>query len=162
MVARIHLGGVKQPTTSDPVSSVHSAANASRCGSTVPGKTSGPPRLLRALSCLSCLLLALLASGCMHRRMTIRSDPPGALVLVDGEEIGTTPVGFDYTYYGTRNITLIKDGYQTKTVPLKLGTPWYQVVPLDFISDNFAGRKINDWREATYALEPAVLLPTED
>lgn len=111
---------------------------------------------------LFCVLLALLSSGCMHRRLTIRSDPPGALVLVDGEEIGTTPVGFDYTYYGTRSITLIKDGYQTKTVPLKLGTPWYQVFPLEIISDNFAGRKINDWREVSYALEPAVLIPTDD
>ena len=97
----------------------------------------------------------------MHRRLTIRSDPPGALVLIDGEEIGTTPVGYDYTYYGTHDITLIKDGYQTKTVPYTLGTPWYQVFPLDFFSDNFAGRKINDWREANFALEPEVLVPTD-
>jgi hypothetical protein len=121
----------------------------------------GPFPMSRFASVVSLLLLALWSNGCMHRRVTIRSDPPGALVLVDGEEIGTTPVGFDYTYYGTRNITLIKDGYQTRTFPLELSTPWYQVFPLDFVSDNFAGRKINDWRDATYALEPEVLVPTE-
>ena len=116
---------------------------------------------LRSTSRFALLVWLLLASGCMHRRMTIRSDPPGALVLVDGEEIGTTPVGYDYTYYGTRNITLIKDGYQTLTTPVTLNPPWYQVPPLDFFSDNFAMRKINDWREQTFTLQPEMLVPTE-
>jgi hypothetical protein len=102
------------------------------------------------------------SSGCMHRRLTILSDPPGAVVLIDGEEVGTTPVGYDYTYYGTRHITLIKDGYKTKTVPLVLNTPWYQLFPLDFVTDNFALTKINDHRRVVYPLEPEVLMPTED
>lgn len=117
-------------------------------------------QLSGAISRVFVLLMLIAFSGCMHRRMTIRSEPAGALVLVDGEEIGTTPVSFDYTYYATRNITLIKDGYQTLNVPLSIDTPWYQVPPLDFITDNFAGRKINDWREQTFALQPEVLIPT--
>lgn len=120
-----------------------------------------PGSCLRWSSRLAILACLLLAQGCMHRRMTIRSDPPGALVLVDGEEIGTTPVGYDYTYYGTRNITLIKDGYQTLTTPVTLKAPWYQVPPLDFFSDNFAMRKINDWREQTFTLQPEMLVPTD-
>ncbi|HLJ09943.1 MAG TPA: PEGA domain-containing protein [Planctomycetaceae bacterium] len=111
------------------------------------------------------LLLAaagLCSSGCMHRRLTIRSDPPGAAVLVDGEEVGYTPVSIDYTYYGTREIKLIKDGYKTLTTPVKLSTPWYQVFPLEFVTDNFALTKINDRREVTYALAPERLEPTQD
>ena len=78
----------------------------------------------------------MLASGCVHRRMTIESNPVGALVLLDGKEIGYTPVSHDFTYYGTREVTLIKDGYETQTYPAQLRTPWYQKVPLDFFSDN--------------------------
>lgn len=128
------------------------------------GQVSSPPpsrSFFRWSSRLAILAWLILAQGCMHRRMTIRSDPPGALVLVDGEEIGTTPVGYDYTYYGTRNITLIKDGYQTLTTPVTLSPPWYQVPPLDFFSDNFAMRKINDWREQTFTMQPEMLVPTD-
>ena len=86
-------------------------------------------------------------TGCahnMHRRMTIRSEPPGALVLMEGEEVGYTPVGIDFNHYGTREITLIKDGYETVTAMQKIRSPWYQKIPLDFVSDNFSPVKIND------------------
>ncbi len=36
--------------------------------------------------------LALILTGCVERRYTIRSDPPGALVVVNGEEIGRAGV----------------------------------------------------------------------
>jgi hypothetical protein len=107
-------------------------------------------------------LLALSSSGCMHRRLTVRSDPPGAALMVDGEEAGYTPASIDYTYYGTREITLTKEGYQTLTTPIKLKTPWYQVFPLDFISDNFALTKINDRRDVTYILQRENIEPTQN
>ncbi len=97
----------------------------------------------------------------MHRRLTIRTDPPGALVLVDGDEVGYSPTSFDYTYYGTREVTIMKDGYKTLTTPVKLSTPWYQLFPLEFVTDNFALTKINDRREITYALAPEQLEPAE-
>jgi hypothetical protein len=108
------------------------------------------------------VLTASMSSGCMHRRMTIRTDPPGAKVLVDGEEIGFTPVSMDYTYYGTREITLVKDGYKTRTFNQKVPTPWYQIIPLDFVTDNFALTKINDRREFAYALEPEQVVPSQE
>ncbi|MBS0266352.1 MAG: PEGA domain-containing protein [Planctomycetes bacterium] len=108
------------------------------------------------------LLCACCSSGCMHRRLTIRSEPPGAAVMVDGVEVGYTPTSIDYTYYGTREITLTKEGYQTLTVPLKLSTPWYQCFPLDFVTDNFAMTKINDRREVNYALQRENIEPTEN
>ena len=107
-------------------------------------------------------LAALCSSGCMHRRLTIRSDPPGAAVMVDGVEVGYTPASIDYTYYGTREITLTKEGYQTLTTPLKLSTPWYELFPLEFITENFALTKINDRRDVTYSLMRENLEPTRN
>ncbi len=98
----------------------------------------------------------------MHRRLTVRSDPPGAAVVVDGEEIGFTPVGVDYNYYGTREITLIKDGYKTVTVPFKLETPWYQVFPLEIVSDNLAFTHIRDKRNVSYTLVPEEYVPRDE
>src|SRR5262249_48307508 len=80
----------------------------------------------RRLVLVLCATAALLSSGCMHRRLTIRSDPPGALVQVDGEEVGYTPTSIDYTYYGTREITLQRAGYKSLTTQTKLPAPGCQ------------------------------------
>jgi hypothetical protein len=54
---------------------------------------SGMRREIRAITTAAVGLLTLLAvAGCVQRRMTIRSNPPGALVYVDDYQIGTTPV----------------------------------------------------------------------
>tara|TARA_R110002095_G_scaffold111981_1_gene97853 strand:- start:56615 stop:57070 length:456 start_codon:yes stop_codon:yes gene_type:complete len=100
--------------------------------------------------------------GCVHRRMTIRSVPTGALVKVDGDEIGYTPASVDFTYYGTREITLTKDGYETQTVMQKVKTPWYQTFPLDAVSDNLLPFEVTNRHEFTYQLQPKVVVPTEE
>lgn len=114
--------------------------------------------ILRTTVFAAALLAAL--SGCVHRRVTIRTDPPGALVLLDGREVGYTPMSTDFTYYGTREVTLIKDGYETLTAPLPLRTPWYQVFPLEFVTDNFGPGKIRDRRDFSFRLQPQVLVPS--
>jgi hypothetical protein len=108
------------------------------------------------------LVVALvLQPGCVHRRMTIRSNPPGAVVYVDNQEIGTTPVSTDFLYYGTREIRLVKDGYETLTVMQPVPMPWYQYPPLDFFSDNFTPGEIRDQRTFTYNLVPQMVVPTD-
>ena len=67
-----------------------------------------------------------LLPGCVERRYTIRSDPPGATVIVNGEEIGPTPASKSFVYYGEREITLMLDGYETKTVIQPITAPWWQ------------------------------------
>lgn len=100
-------------------------------------------------------------SGCVSRRMTIRSNPPGALVYVDDYEIGATPVSTNFTYYGTRKIRLVKDGYETLTVMQSIPTPWYQYVPIDLIAENFVPGEIRDSRVLDYQLKPQMVVPTD-
>jgi hypothetical protein len=101
-------------------------------------------------------------TGCVRRRLFVNSNPPGALVYVDNEQIGTTPCAVDFTYYGTREIRLVKPGFETLTLNQPIPTPWYQYPPLDFISENLVPYKIRDNRSRTYNLSPQVLaLPQE-
>jgi hypothetical protein len=100
-------------------------------------------------------------SGCVQRRMTIRSNPPGALVYVDDYEIGTTPISTDFLYYGTRKIRLVKPGYETLTVMQPVPAPWYEVPPLDFFSENLTPREIRDRRTFSYTLRPQRLVPSD-
>ena len=100
-------------------------------------------------------------AGCVQRRMTIRSNPPGALVYVDDYQIGTTPVSTDFVYYGTRKIRLIKDGYETLTVRQPFPIPWYEVFPLDFVTENLWPWEIRDERVVDLAMVPAGSVPAE-
>lgn len=112
------------------------------------------------------LLAAVLAGsglpGCIEQRYVIDSDPPGALVLVNGAPLGTTPVDGYFTYYGTYNFTLVKDGYQTKVVPQKITMPWFEYPGVDFVTENLFPGKVEDVRRFRYTLEPLVQVRTDD
>ena len=111
------------------------------------------PGLVRLLQ-VAAIVLTLLPAGCVHRRVTINSNPSGALVRIDGKDVGYTPASIDYTWYGTREIQLIKDGYETQTQRLNIKAPWYQHFPLDFLSDNFLGTHIRDHRRFDIPMRP--------
>ncbi|MBI3865674.1 MAG: hypothetical protein HY290_27690 [Planctomycetia bacterium] len=51
---------------------------------------------------------------------------------------------------------------KTLTTPIKLSTPWYEVFPLEFVTENFAMTKINDRREITYAMTRENLEPSQN
>jgi len=111
-------------------------------------KTRGPAALL--------MLVALgLLSGCVERRYTIRSDPPGATVIVNGEEIGPTPASKSFYYYGNREITLMLDGHQTRTVIEPINAPWWDNYATEFFSENVIPFSLRDEREYKYQLLPA-------
>ncbi len=102
--------------------------------------------------CLLMAALLLLSSGCVHRRMTVRSNPSGALVEVDGERIGITPVAMDFTYYGTHEITLSMPGYETLTVQQPVKRPLSQYFPIDFVSNHFLPQQVTDRHDFTFNL----------
>ncbi len=111
---------------------------------------------------LIAILVILATTGCVHRRMMITSNPPGALILMEGEDVGYTPMAMDFTYYGTREITLVKDGFETKTVMQKVKAPWYQRGPLEFATDNFALHKINNRHDFHFNLDPVAQVSNQD
>ena len=100
--------------------------------------------------------------GCVQRRMTIRSNPTGAMVYIDNQEIGTTPVSTNFTYYRTREFRLVKDGYEPLTEKRTLPVPWYQFVPLDFVTENLVPGEIRDHRTLDFQLVPQRVVPTEE
>jgi len=111
---------------------------------------------------LALFALLLVAPGCVERRLTIRSNPPGAQVYVDDYEIGTTPCSVSYTYYGTRKIRMVKDGFETVTLLQPIPAPWYQYFPFDFVTENFVPGHIRDERAVTYQMQPAVQVSRDE
>lgn len=109
------------------------------------------------------LLLVLVAcGGCVERRYTIRTEPPGALAFVNGEEIGTTPVSRSFTYYGPREIVLMADGYRTEKIVQPMRPPWWDNYLTEFFSENMVPATLRDDRSYTYKLSPATIPSTAE
>src|SRR3954469_9249293 len=126
---------------------------------------SGLCRLTLGSLLLSIVLVVAIASpahAIVRRRLNVNSNPQGALVYVDNQQIGTTPCAVDFTYYGTREIRLIKPGFETLTVNQPIPAPWYQYTPVDFVSENLVTMKIRDNRSVAYNLAPQLVVPTQE
>lgn len=108
------------------------------------------------------LMAAACGSGCVKRRYTIRTDPPGALVFVNGEEVGASPVSRSYTFYGDREITLVADGYRTEKVLQPFPAPWWDNALTDFFTENLLPVTLRDEREFEYKMIPSANSPTNE
>jgi hypothetical protein len=108
--------------------------------------------------CCGCL------GGCVERRFVITTDPPGALILDEKNlpmGVAGAPVDRQFTYYGKYRFTVIKDGYETKIFEEKVVAPWWDVIGIDFISENLIPWPIRDIRRFHYVLEPKQMIPPE-
>ena len=108
-------------------------------------------RLLRVKTSLALACVGLTFAGCVHRRLTVTTDPPGALVHLNGQEFGRTPVTRDFTWYGTYDVQLRKEGYETQKTRGEVIAPWWQWVPFDLFAEMFP---ITDRRALHYTLTP--------
>jgi PEGA domain len=116
----------------------------------------------RLLAVVVALGATLGLSGCVERRYTIRTDPPGALVIANGEPIGTTPVSKSFAFYGDRTIRIVKEGYATKDIIAHFPAPWYDNILTEFFTENVIPYTFRDEIEFNYTLTPAVPADSND
>ena len=107
-------------------------------------------------------MFALIPVGCVERRYVITTDPPGALVLRNGQQIGSAPADDNFVYYGKYNFTIIKEGFETQQVEQDIKSPWYEYFPLDFFAENVWPWVVTDRREFHYKLEPKKVVNTTE
>jgi hypothetical protein len=103
------------------------------------------------------LLLAflpfLVCGGCVERTLDVRSDPPGALVYLNDQEIGRTPLAKHFLWYGTYDVQVRKDGYETLKTKSPVIAPWWQWIPFDFVAE-LVPVKFHDSHTVSYTLRP--------
>ena len=80
-------------------------------------------------------------------------------MYVDERRLGVTPVSTDFTYSGTRNVQLVKDGYETVKEKHRVRAPWYQYPVIDFFSENLWPFEVRDERILDYDLPPMQAAP---
>ena len=98
--------------------------------------------------------ILLCCSGCVQRRLIVKTQPEGAFVSIDKQPVGYSPVSVPFTYHGTREFQIEKDGYQTIAVQERIRPKWYSTFPISFITENFWPREIRDQRIFDFQLQP--------
>jgi PEGA domain len=119
------------------------------------------PAIARRVVVLLLATMTVLPTGCVRRRLLVQSNPAGAMLFVDNQQIGTTPCSVDFIYYGTREIRLVKPGFETLTVNQPIPTPWYEIPPIDFVSENLVPSRLVDHRTVAFNMQPQVIVPTD-
>ena len=120
------------------------------------GKNSLPALLIVGLS------INLLLSGCVERKLTINTKPQGALVILNDEEIGTSPVTVSFEWYGDYWVRISKEGYESLNTHRPLKGPWYDKPPFDFFAQIINPNRIVDSYEWTFPLRPKKQISREE
>lgn len=100
----------------------------------------------------------LFPAGCVERELTIRSEPPGAMVYLDEEPMGYTPVTFPFYFYGYRTLKLQKSGFRTYEKVRHVKPPWWQWPVISIFAD-LQPFPLNDEQSFDVALEPIGEIP---
>jgi hypothetical protein len=98
----------------------------------------------------------MLNTGCVRRTLTINTEPQGALIFLNDEEVGRSPVSTDFLWYGDYDVIARLEGYETLATHHFIKAPWYQKPGIDFFSEILYPGKIHDQRSADFTLEPEV------
>ena len=85
-------------------------------------------------------------SGCVERKLTINTSPADALIVLNDEEVGTSPVTIGFQWYGDYNVRISKKGYQTLVTHRKLKRPTHDRFPFDLFATLWPGRIVNEYR----------------
>ena len=102
-----------------------------------------------------CFALLPLALGCAQRTLDITSQPTGALVYLNGEEVGRTPLRYYFEWYSDYDVTLRMEGYETLKTHKKIKAPLYAIPPFDLLGELFAVKTRRQWNFDLLPQQPA-------
>src|SRR5579864_3470128 len=81
------------------------------------------------------LAILLICTGCeVQSTLTVQSSPLGALVFLNDQEVGRTPVTRSFKWYGTYDVEVRADGFETVRTQSQVWAPWWQWVPFDLVA----------------------------
>lgn len=113
--------------------------------------------MIRPSLILASGLLVLLSTGCVKRKLTVTSEPSGALVTLNGQEAGRTPFTTDFRWYGFYDVEVRREGSKTLITRERIIAPWWQWVPFDLLAEIVPGA--TDRQSMHFNLEPADAKP---
>lgn len=110
----------------------------------------------RCAQLLMIVCLCVLSLGCVERRLLITSEPAGALVYLNDQEVGRTPLEVPFTWYGTYAVRLEREGYKTLQTEQIADRPWWEAPGPDLFAEAMPGKRVEiAWHLEMLRAEPA-------
>ncbi|MEN8127853.1 MAG: PEGA domain-containing protein [Planctomycetota bacterium] len=109
-------------------------------------------KYLFGLTVIACGVMFL--SGCVERQLTLVTEPEEAVIWLNDEEVGVTPVTVNFNWYGDYRVRIEKPGYEILNTHRLLERPAHDMFPLDFFAQVFWPGKIEDAYTWTFELQP--------
>ncbi len=97
------------------------------------------------------MILAGVLTGCVQRTISLTSRPSGALVYLNDEEVGRTPVTVPHLFYGVYSVRLELDGHKPRWTKREAKAPWWEMPGPDLVGELFDARVEQNWH---FDLEP--------
>lgn len=91
-------------------------------------------RSVRGLAAFGLGAIVLVGTGCVQRTIEITSEPTGAQVYLNDVEVGRTPLEVGFTYFGTYDVRLRKDGYEPLITSAKTDAPMHEWPGFDLVA----------------------------
>ena len=105
--------------------------------------------------CVAVCAAGLTGVGCVERRIEITSEPAGALVWVNDQQVGRTPTQASFLYHGVYDVRLQLDGFEPLVTEAEASPPIYEHAPLDLVAEMVPARiqNVQHWH---FVLEPSL------
>lgn len=88
-------------------------------------------------------LALVLLPGCLKRTISITTEPEGALVTLNDVEVGRTPLETDFTFYGTYDVRIRREGYEPIVTKAKASVPVQELPGIDLAAEALPVRMHN-------------------
>lgn len=113
-----------------------------------------------AMPRISALILiafvCVLSLGCVERRLLISSEPAGALVYLNDQEVGRTPLEVPFTWYGTYDVRLEREGFKTLQTQQVAEQPWWEKPGPDLFAEAMPDKRVEiAWHMKMTPQQPA-------
>jgi hypothetical protein len=99
-------------------------------------------------------MILTLLTGCVERTLILRSDPPGATVVVNGDEVGVAPAKLHFESYGAFEVVMSAPHYRRLHAVVPVKPPWYENIPFDLFAEAVWPWTVRDEHSVTLKLEP--------
>ena len=109
----------------------------------LPGLAPPLPRCLASSPCFAVSLLPCLAlplAGCLDRTITINTEPQGAVIWLNDQEVGRSPVTTGFRWYGAYEVRARKEGFEPLTTTCVAHSPWYEYPGPDLLAEALPAR----------------------
>ena len=100
------------------------------------------------------LFTSILTTGCVERLITVNTKPQGAIIWLNDQEVGASPVTVPFTWYGQYDVVARKDGFQAVKTSRETPVPIYQYPVIDLLAECLLPVKLVDKHQWQLDLTP--------